>query len=571
MRSNQSYGKYWKSCERRVPGPSRFDLPRATKQAASTKMRNESSMSSLVTGFAESALRWPFRQALVIGDHHLTYLALQRLASKVASAILQHEREPFPLAAVLAHRSVTAYAGILGILASGKGYVPLNPKFPIQRTKRMLQLARCNVVVVGKECYDLVQRLMPTVDQPLTIIFPDMPETSELSTLFPQHRFVSLREMSGECFPLVSDINPTATAYLLFTSGSTGEPKGVPIHHENVCSYIQYACNRYDVCEHDRFSQIFDLTFDLSVHDMFVCWARGACLFCLPEKSVRAPAKFIRDHHLTMWFSVPSVIGILAKMRLLQPSCFPSLRYSLFCGEPLLAAYASLWQEAAPNSVVENLYGPTETTIAISHYRWHSSISDEECHYGMVPIGWVFEGQKFRVVDSECHTASAGQRGELCLSGSQVCKGYWDDVENTQRRFVKLSGDCESVWYRTGDLVRQDEDGCLHFLGRNDDQVKICGYRVELQEIDAALRSVCKTEQVASISWPVDKGNAKGIVAFVSGLEQLNEGAALSSCRGILPDYMVPSRIVLIAEMPLNANGKVDRPSLVRLLEYARN
>ncbi|MGA8480647.1 MAG: AMP-binding protein [Chthoniobacterales bacterium] len=352
----------------------------------------------------------------------------------------------------------------------------------------------------------------------------------------------------------------------MFTSGSTGQPKGVPIAQSNVRSYLQYVCNRYDMDETDRFSQEFDLTFDLSVHDMFVCWERGACLFSVPETSVMAPAKFIREHQLTMWFSVPSVIGVLARMRLLPPGCFPSLRYSLFCGEPLAASYAQLWQEAAPNSILENLYGPTETTIAISHYRWNQTGSSEESVNGIVPIGWIFDGQQCSVIDAEQKAVPAGVPGELCLSGSQVTTGYWDEPKKTQEQFVRLPGAGERRWYRTGDMVQQDANGCLYYLGRVDNQVKIRGYRVELQEIEAVLRRACDTEQVVSIAWPVEHGSAEGVVAFVAGVAALDADRVLDYCSKILPGYMVPRTIYLCDEMPLNANGKIDRPRLVGML-----
>jgi amino acid adenylation domain-containing protein len=523
---------------------------------------------SLIDGFVESVNRFPLREALVVDEEHLSYVALQGLAAKIAYTILQHEHDASSLVALLAHRSKTAYASILGILGAGKGYVPLNPKFPVERTRRMLDLSGCGMLIVGTEGFQHLPKLLLDANRPLTVILPDLIDASGLSSDFPQHRFVPSNEMvDGNELPFHPEVSPTDIAYLLFTSGSTGQPKGVPIAQSNVRSYLQYICDRYDVDETDRFSQEFDLTFDLSVHDMFVCWERGACLFSVPETSVMAPAKFIREHQLTMWFSVPSVIGVLARMRLVPPGCFPSLRYSLFCGEPLAASYAQLWQAAAPNSIVENLYGPTETTIAISHYRWNKTGSSEECVNGIVPIGWMFDGQQCSVIDAERKAVAAGVPGELCLAGSQVTTGYWNEPKKTQQQFVRLPAAGERPWYRTGDMVRQDTNGCLYYLGRVDNQIKIRGYRVELQEIEAVLRRACGTEQIVSIGWPVENGTADGVVAFVAGLSSLETDRVLDYCSNFLPSYMVPRKIYLCDEMPLNANGKIDRHRLVSMLE----
>jgi amino acid adenylation domain-containing protein len=530
-------------------------------------MTQSTAFRSLIDGFVESVNRFPSREALVVDDERLSYVALQGLATKIASAILHHAHDTYPLVALLAHRSKTAYASILGILAAGKGYVPLNPKFPVERTRRMLDLSGCATLIVGTEGFQHLPKLLIEVNRPLTLILPDLIEASGLSSDFPQHRFVPSKKMAdGNKFPFHPEVSPTDIAYLLFTSGSTGQPKGVPIAQSNVRSYLQYVCDRYDVNETDRFSQEFDLTFDLSVHDMFVCWERGACLFSVPETSVMAPAKFIREHQLTMWFSVPSVIGVLARMRLLRPGSFPSLRYSLFCGEPLAASYAELWREAAPNSTLENLYGPTETTIAITHYRWNKNGSPEECVNGIVPIGWIFDGQRCSVTDAERKPVPAGIPGELCLCGSQVTTGYWNEPEKTQEQFVRLPGAEERAWYRTGDMVRQDAKGSLYYLGRVDHQVKIRGYRVELQEIEAVLRRACDADQIVSVAWPVEHGSADGVVAFVAGVATLDVDRVLDYCSKFLPGYMVPRKIYLCDEMPLNANGKIDRPRLVSML-----
>lgn len=522
---------------------------------------------TLASGFFRSVDRFPERPALVVGNERWTYRALQDYVVRIASTILRSEHDPFPLAAVLASRSAIAYGGILAILAAGKGYVPLNPTFPIERTRKMLLLAGCSVLIVDNASVPQLPKLLHGSSRVFTVILPGIPDADELSATFPQHRFVTSRQMpDGADFTFRPEGDPEAVGYLLFTSGSTGEPKGVPVRQANVRSYLQYVCERYEVNERDRFSQEFDLTFDLSVHDMFVCWERGACLFCVPQKSVMLPAKFIRDHELTMWFSVPSVAGTLAKTRLLQPRSFPSLRYSLFCGEPLSAAYAQLWQQAAPGSVLENLYGPTETTIAISHYRWDPTNSPEECVNGIVPIGWIFDGQQYCVIDEQHGTVADGHRGELCLAGSQVTRGYSNDPEKTRQHFIHLRNTGDTVWYRTGDVVKRSANGSLHYLGRVDHQVKIRGYRVELQEIDAILRKICGTEHVVSVPWPVANGSAEGVVAFVSGGSSMDQGVVLNSCREVLPEYMVPRQVHSLPEMPLNANGKIDRAKLMNML-----
>lgn len=537
-------------------------------QSSQATLSAERDFSGLLHGFAESAERFPSRPALLVDGQELTYEALRRRAAQIAAAVTRYQPEEYPLGAVLAARSTTAYAGILGILASGKGYVPLNPKFPVERSQKMLARSGSRVLVVDRGSRVQLPKLLAELEYQCTVIIPESDDVSDLAEALPRHNFVSRRDLTdGSTHVLRTGVDPDAIAYLLFTSGSTGEPKGVPISHSNACSYVRATCERYEVNECDRLSQEFDLTFDLSVHDMFVAWERGACLCCVPENSVMAPAKFIRDTQLTLWFSVPSVAGLLSKMRLLAPGSFPTLRCSLFCGEPLPATYAQQWQEAAKNSVVENLYGPTETTIAITRFRWNSVTSPNKCLNGIVPIGWPFERQRVSVIGKDLRPVARGESGELCLAGPQVTRGYWNDTKKTAQQFVRLPGDGDAVWYRTGDLVSEGPDGCLRYLSRLDHQVKIRGYRVELQEIEEVLRQACGTEQIAAVPWPVSGGSADGIVAFLSGVERVDSERILHRCREVLPDYMVPRKIHELKEMPLNANGKMDRKKLTKYLE----
>jgi len=524
--------------------------------------------SSLLRGFLEAAERFPERPAIVVDGQEVRYRSLLLRAGQLAAAIDAFEPENSGLGAVLATRSITAYAGILGILGSGRGYVPLNPKFPIERSAKMLSRSGARVLIVDSIGFGQLPNLLRRMESSLAILVPDEQNPGDLARQFPEHRFVSAKELpDGASCSFVTEAQVGAIAYLLFTSGSTGEPKGVPISHQNVRSYIESACNHYAVTERDRISQAFDLTFDLSVHDMFVCWERGACLCCVPDNSVMMPAKFIRESQLTMWFSVPSIVGLLAKTRLLAAGSLPTLRWSLFCGEPLAASYARLWQEAAPNSVVENLYGPTETTIAITRFRWDNNSSPARCLNGIVPIGWPFEDQKIKIVTEDRHPVSVGESGELWIAGSQVTTGYWNDAQRSAQQFVNLPGTGDGLWYRTGDLVEQCEDSCLRYVGRIDHQVKIRGYRVELQEIEGVLRDACGTQQVVAVPWPFENGNAEGIVAFIAGVEHLDIAQVLGRCRLILPNHMVPRKIFQLNEMPLNTNGKLDRKRLTLTLQ----
>jgi len=424
-------------------------------------------------------------------------------------------------------------------------------------------LSGADFLVVGPEGLALLPDLLAGVDTPLKVIGPDTDDFGTLPQRFPQHRFLARVQAATDAErDSCSGAERSPVAYLLFTSGSTGIPKGVPVSHGNAVGYLRYVSERYAVAPEDRFSQMFDMTFDLSVHDMFLCWTNGACLYSVPHSSLIAPSRFIRQKQLTMWFSVPSVILFMQKMRTLKPDSLPSLRTSLFCGEPLLATMADAWQQAAPNSTVENLYGPTEATIAISHYRWEAG-SESCCANGIVPIGRVFPTQHACVIDQNRERVAQGTAGELCLAGSQVTGGYLNNEAKTKEQFIRIA-DSKEPWYRTGDLVREDENGCLQYLGRIDSQVQVCGHRVELQEVDHALRTAAQTDLAISVAWPIDSGHADAIYGFICSKPELDTDNVIYHCKKVMPDYMVPRKLFVIDGMPLNVNGKIDRALLAR-------
>ncbi|NDQ56064.1 MAG: D-alanine--poly(phosphoribitol) ligase [Acidipila sp.] len=518
---------------------------------------------TLISGFLRSLRARPHHPALELGEQRFTYAQLWERAGRIAHCLNESLDPAAPLVAAFANRSATAYSGILGILATGRGYVPLNPKFPAERTLSMLAASGCKAVILGSECEAAAKAILPGIKEPLLWILPDATYTLSKADFAP-HRVITAQDMSSVADPREPQVDRDATAYLLFTSGSTGTPKGVAVSQRNVTAYLDYVAPRYAINPEDRCSQNFDLTFDLSVHDLFACWDAGAALCPFPEQTL-VPVSLITEKELTVWFSVPSVAMFASKLSLLEPGAFPSLRLSLFCGEALSARLATAWEQAAPHSIVENIYGPTEATIAISHYRWDAEKSPRECISGIVPIGWIFEGQQCCVVDEKLAPVPVGESGELCLSGSQVTAGYLRDPVRTQQQFVQLSGSGVR-WYRTGDLVKKDERGCIYYLGRIDHQVKISGYRVELQEIEQVLREAASTEMAVAVPWPLSDGTASGIVAVIAGADAGQDNRIIKRCAERLPKYMVPTRIYHFAELPLNVSGKIDRPKIVALL-----
>lgn len=537
------------------------------------KRRFHSSNCGLGAGFWRSVEQFPTRPALVVQNEEYTYEGLSEKTIQLARLIQKAEAgEEQEVVGIFASRSLTAYSGVLGILTSGRGYLPLNPKFPLERTIYMIEAAKVSTIIVGIEAMASLAKLLPLINRRLNIILPIAEsELKNINTTSQNHRFFSIKD-SGENDKTWISLAPSMekTAYLLFTSGSTGNPKGVPVSHKNVTSYLEHVIKRYDFSEFDRFSQMFDMTFDLSVHDMFVCWGSGACLYSIPEKIVMSPSKFIQDHELTVWFSVPSVPMFMQKLKLLKPNSFSSLRYSFFCGEALLQGIAEAWHEAANNSVVENLYGPTEATIAISQYRWDKERSPGECKNGLVPIGKIFPTQDWRVVCEDLDEQSVGEIGELYLSGTQVTTGYLNDEEKTKKAYVIFPDEPNKVWYRTGDLVMLNESNELHYIGRTDNQLKIMGYRVEIQEIEHVL---LKTGAAFAIVVPLLKQNeqVEGVCAYLPLEFETKCPEILLYCQEKLPFYMVPKKLLFVEDVPLNSNGKVDRKQLMKqLMEVLR-
>lgn len=490
----------------------------------------------------EIARRTPGKTALIIDGESWSYGELIAAARAIARQFPPVPRGAAqPVTAVMAQRHISAYAGILAARLAGHAYVPLNVNHPCQRNATILQNSGAERVVCGELAADKLRNILQAADiaadSVAILACGDRKSAysaaaSELPQEWPSDREGSLDDL----------------AYILFTSGSTGQPKGVPIRNAELEAYLRAAGPLVNVQPGDRFSQTFDLTFDLSVHDLFICWENGATLVVPSEKELRMPSAYVREQGITCWFSVPSLAYQMRLQEDLLPGAFAGLRHSLFCGEALPTLVAREWAQAAPNSSVENWYGPTEATIACSRYVVTAApITDDT-----VPIGKAFPGMELLIQD-----------GELLLAGAQLASGYLNDAEKTAASFITLPDGRPA--YRTGDRAALGADGNVRFLGRVDNQVKVRGYRIELGEIEAALRAASSGLNAVALAWPGGDEIATSIVAALE-TDAADTAALRKQLAATLPDYMLPAMIFCVAEFPKNASGKMDRKALLAML-----
>ena len=320
----------------------------------------------------------------------------------------------------------------------------------------------------------------------------------------------------------------------------------------------------FDIGPSNRAAALSEITFDFSVFDMFATWDRGAALHVVPASQLLAPLSYLQQQAITVAFFVPSMVRLLDRMKLLRPNVLPSLRVSLIAGEPLPVRLAEIWSAAAPASVVENFYGPTEATVACSGQPFEGR-ARTPAERGIVSIGRPFPGTRLAVLDGERRPAPPGTAGELAIAGAQLALGYYGAPAQTAQKFVSLADD---RWYLTGDQAVADAEGRFFYLGRLDNRIKVRGHRVELEEVEAHLRAVAAVDAVAVVAWPLRDGTADSLVAFVAAEESPARAAELrKSLRARLPPHMIPTALHFLAALPLSPNGKIDRQALVARLD----
>jgi amino acid adenylation domain-containing protein len=454
-------------------------------------------------------------------------------------------------------KSPEAIVAILGILKADCVHVPLDISSPAPRIAKLLRSSEPRYVLGVGASATLLEELFLSNDFRNSIGVGWMEATAECGNFEVAFTSKDIDRYSGEAVD--SQNSSDDSAHLLFTSGSTGEPKGVVITHGNVTQFVTWATRYFGMLDSDRISCHPPLHFDLATFDIFGAFAVGAQLHLVPAELNLLPnklAEFIRDSQLTQWFSVPSLLNYMAKFDVVRFDDFPTLKRLLWCGEVFPTSALIYWMKRLPRVTFTNLYGPTEATIASSYYTVPACPADSS---QPIPIGAACDGEELLVLDRELCAVPQGEIGDLYIRGIGLSPGYWRDPEKTRAAFVAY-GENDRI-YRTGDLAKIAGDGLVYFVGRADTQIKSRGYRIELGEIEVALNAFAELKECAVVAVATDsfENNLIGCSYVVQDQTQLSVSEIRHRLSKVLPPYMLPSRWRSFKRLPKNANGKIDR------------
>lgn len=488
----------------------------------------------------ETSGRIPDKPALIDEHETYTYGSYYRKSLGIAEAIIRTGIGVKKPVVVYLEKSAKVLVSFMGIAASGNFYSPIDTDMPAQRVNKILEVLRPELVITTTELKSAFMEYDYRGDY---LLFETVKET----------------EVSPMVDERLAGIIDTDLIYVLFTSGSTGTPKGVSITHRGVIDYTDWVTETFDISEEDRFGNQAPFYFDNSILDIYSCMKTGASLYIIPRNLFPQPVlllEYLKENHISTIFWVPSALIVVSRLKALKNVDLSGIiKRVLFCGEVMPNKQLNVWRSFLPDAVYANLYGPTEITDACTYYIVDREFSDDES----LPIGFPMKNTQIIVLDENDRAVTGpGQTGELCVRGTGVSVGYYNNPEKTKEAFVQNPQNTayEEKIYRTGDLVQYNERGELIYLSRKDFQIKHMGHRIELGEIETAVSSL---EGVTLCCCLYDDKRNK-IVLFVD--KEMTKEEARSQLQNMIPEYMIPGKVIYLTTFPLNANGKIDRVKL---------
>jgi len=476
----------------------------------------------LTARFLQSVQKWPKNKALYINDRYYSYTELMKIADHIYEMIPQDK--VYKRIGIYCNDDINTYASILAISLYGAGYVPLNNRFPVSKNRSVVEKSDLSLILSSVENEELIAIKGNAKILNTSFVLSDL---NDLSSTIKKYKKVE-----------------QPYAYILFTSGSTGEPKGVAVSDENLKTLFEYFYGNYGFTEGDRFLQASELTFDFSVLSFFMPLHFGACSFVVPDSGIKFVKiiQMLKEFEITVFSIVPSILRYLEKY--LEEIQLPKLRLSFFSGDALYLDLASKWSRVVPNGKIFNCYGTTESAVVCTSYLFDKNTSAIDSVNGIVPLGKPFSTMQILILDENGMPA---EKGELCLSGNQVISSYLNGADDS--RFFIREG---RKYYKPGDIVSFNEKGDLIFLGRKDTQVKINGFRVELVEIEFAIEKILNAKCV--VLCIRDDKQLNTLIAFIEQ-KYINEELLRMQLADSLPEYMIPQKFIAIDKFDLSING----------------
>lgn len=485
--------------------------------------------------FEEMARKVPHYTAITCKDERITYAELWNKVNSLAAGLRMEKVKKQDTVALTMRRSIDVIAGMLAILKVGAAYLPIDPEYPERRKNYMLTDSRASFLLT----HSGLKSGGEAAEDKVKVLYID-----ELCTANPEDNENGCEE------PAADDL-----AYIIYTSGSTGQAKGVMIEHRSVVNFFDGMAEFIDFAEGKKILALTTISFDIFVLEALLPLTRGLTVVMADEdmqKNPRLLADFIRHHDIDMLQTTPSMMQLLASHNKEPFDCLRGLKEIMIGGEAFPQSLLDPMRRKT-SATIYNLYGPTETTI------W-STVSDVTAKNNM-DIGKPILNTQVYIMDDSNHMVPAGEEGELCIGGSGLARGYLHRPELTAERFVSNPMIPGERMYKTGDRVKLLPDGNLQYLGRIDNQVKIRGHRIEVEEVECALMEHPSLQQAAVASWQ-DKENNKYLCAYFIADHELYPGALREFLSHSLPDYMIPSYFIRLEHMPYTLNGKIDRKAL---------
>jgi amino acid adenylation domain-containing protein len=505
-----------------------------------------------------SAEKFPDRSAFRFYGESLNYSELSSRSNQLARTLAEQGVRRRDRVGIFMNKCIEMPLTVHGIMKAGAAYVPIDPEAPVARLKYIIQHCGIQVLIAQASKVKILSDIIAETELDCLV---GIDETSGLTIrTVPWQEVYDASSQTPDSGPMTEQ----DLAYIMYTSGSTGEPKGIMHTHHSGLSYAKLSAETYQVCEKDILGNHSPLHFDMSTFEFFSGPLKGACTVLIPEEYTKLPASLsnlIADEHLTIWYSVPFALIQLLLRGAMETRDLSALRWILFGGEPFPVGYLRELMIRLPNARFSNVYGPAE----VNQCAFYHIPKPPEKGEDSVPIGQIWAISEGLVIDQHDQPVDPGTTGELMIRSPTMMQGYWNREDLNQRAFYYRTPfpGYQETFYRTGDLVQLTETGNYKYLGRKDRQIKTRGYRVELDEIETALSSHKQIEEAAAFPLPDSEGStliSAGVT--LKDNQKVTESELMKYLKTKLPWYAVPRRIDIVKAFPRTSSGKIDRRAL---------